>query len=124
MKIIPGFIILVFAGQCLWAGNFTKNDKCKAKPTVAQNITDRTSDSESIQDYNIQINGSSNLIKVSSENKTIRVNSSTSTNPKAENSIEINGEGNSVSISQETTGKVAVKQNGNNNRIMITQSIR
>jgi len=38
------------------------------------------------------------------------------------NTIEISGKGNSVSINQESKGKVEVKQRGNNNSIKISQS--
>lgn len=91
-----------------------------AKPVTATCTTGKTSPQN--PDYLISINGKQNTVNITTDGTAIKAAEPQTILPSDKNSIEINGEGNSVSINKETTAKVAVKQNGNSNRVSITQT--
>ena len=70
--------------------------------------------------YSIQMNGQSNEVTV---NKELQTETSPCKSEKP-NTIIVKGEGNTVSLSQtDKKSKVNISQNGNNNKISITQDI-
>jgi hypothetical protein len=77
---------------------------------------------DSIAKFSISIQGQQNLVTIKTDSLTVQTTKSIANQSKDSNTIEINGEGNSVSINQETKGNVAIKQSGNNNHINISQS--
>lgn len=85
--------------------------------TVGNNIN-----VDSIANNSININGKYNTVKIKIDSLSVQTTKSITNKSKDSNTIEINGESNSVSISQETKGKVAVEQSGNNNTVKIVQS--
>ena len=97
--------------------------KVDAKQIPGTCTQTKTSRENSNPDYSISINGKDNTLKIGTAGATEQ-STDTRTNQPGNNTVEINGEGNSVSISQDTTGKVAVKQNGKNNRVSITQTAK
>lgn len=77
---------------------------------------------DSIANYTISINGKQNLVTIKIDSLTVQTDKSITKKSKDSNSIEINGESNSVSVNQKSRGKVVVKQSGKINHINITQS--
>ena len=93
----------------------------KAKTVAgAQNPIVKT---DSVANYSISINGERNMVNVKTNSQTVQTSESIDNNPKADHTITINGKGNSVVVTPEDKkGKVTVSQNGNNNKVSITQS--
>lgn len=81
-----------------------------------------TMDVDSIANFSISIQGKQNLVTIKTDSLTIQTAKSFINKPKDSNTIEINGRRNSVSVTQDTKGKIEVKQSGNNNHINISQS--
>ena len=77
---------------------------------------------DSIANYAININGKQNSVTIKTDSLTVKTSESILNKSKDSNTIEINGESNSVSVNQETKGKIGVKQSGNNNTVKIVQS--
>lgn len=77
---------------------------------------------DSIANYSININGIQNSVTIKTDSLTVQTTKSIPNKLNDSNTIEINGEGNSVSINQDPKGKVEVKQNGKNNTVKISQS--
>lgn len=96
-----------------------QKEPVKQKTTVARNTNIIRTDS--ISDYSINVNGRLNSVHISSDNPSGK---SLEVDPKRKkNSVEINGEGNSVNITQgKSGGKVNIQQNGNGNQIRISQN--
>ncbi len=68
--------------------------------------------------YSIEVNGQTNSVKINN----VPVQSTTGKSDR-QNTIMVNGEGNSVSVNQDNQkSKVTISQNGNNNQISITQN--
>jgi len=118
------YILLLFSVSITWKSSALElpkhKDILKTKTTVClagNNIT-----VDSIANYSISINGKQNLVTIKTDTLTIQTAKSIPNKLKDSNTIEINGEGNSVSVNQDPKGKVEVKQSGNNNHINISQS--
>ena len=80
-------------------------------------------EADTITNYSININGKQDLVTIKTDSQTVQTTESIANQSIGSNSIEINGQGNSVAISQENKNdKVVVSQNGNNNSVKITQS--
>ena len=80
-------------------------------------------EADTITNYSININGKQDLVTIKTNSQTVQTSESINNNPKADHTITIKGEGNSVAINQEDKkGKVTITQNGNNNKVSITQS--
>jgi len=69
---------------------------------------------DSIANFSINRNGMQNSVKIISDSIKIETTESIITESKDSKTIEIKGKGNSVSISQESKGKIMVKQNEKN----------
>jgi hypothetical protein len=128
MKAIFTFMALLFL--CLIAiSNNSERDKQKKKEPVKPNSGINNDSLNNIADtlpnYSIHINGKSNSVQITSDNP---VGESQNANSKVKNNLnalEINGEENSVNISQNGNGgKVEIKQTGNHNQINISQSVQ
>jgi len=96
-----------------------QKEPAKQKAAVAANTNIIRADS--ISNYTINVNGGLNSVQISSDNPS---GNSLDADPKGKkNSVEINGEGNSVSITQgKNGGKVNIKQNGKGNQVSISQT--
>ncbi|BBE20871.1 hypothetical protein AQPE_5066 [Aquipluma nitroreducens] len=63
------------------------------------------------------------MVTIKTDSLTVQTTESIANQSIGSNSIEINGQGNTVAISQENKNdKVVVSQNGNNNSVNISQS--
>lgn len=96
------------------------NDIFKAKTPDCTKSSNSNIDSTT--NISISIQGKQNLVTVKTDSLAVQTDKSIINPSNDSNSVEINGEGNSVSVTQETKGKIAVKQSGNNNSVKITQS--
>jgi hypothetical protein len=131
MKAIFTFMALLFL--CLIAiSNNSERDKQKKKEPVKPNsginndsLNNINNIADTLPNYSIHINGKSNSVQITSDNP---VGESQNANSKVKNNLnalEINGEENSVNISQSGNGgKVEIKQTGNHNQINISQSVQ
>ena len=79
-------------------------------------------EADTVTNYSININGKQNLVTIKTDSVTVQTAKSITNKTKDGNIIEINGEGNSVSVSQKSKGKVVITQNGNSNTVKISQS--
>jgi len=77
---------------------------------------------DSTANFSISIQGQQNLVTIKTDSLTVQTAKSITNKSKDSNTIEINGEGNSVSVNQDIKGKIEVKQSGNNNTVNIVQS--
>jgi len=91
----------------------------KAKTSVCS--VGNNVEADTITNYSININGKQNLVTIKTDSVTVQTAKSISNKTKDGNTIEINGEGNSVSVTQKSKGKMVVTQSGNNNHINISQ---
>ncbi len=113
------FIIIITTPNGSATGIKKHRKAVKAKATVI--VDTKTTKAGDASDYVVSINGKQNTVKIGDAEVLIQ----TPANPveaTGKNTIEINGEGNSVTVNPETAGKVAVKQTGNKNRVNISQS--
>ena len=117
-------ILLVFSLSIMWESSAFEIPKHKDILTTKTQVCTAGSNItvDSIANYSININGKQNLVTIKTDSLTIQTANSIPNKSKDSNTIEINGEGNSVLVNQETKGRVEVKQSGNNNHINITQS--
>lgn len=90
-----------------------------AKPITATCTAGITSPQN--PDYSIRIDGKQNTVYITTTEPARKATETLTALPPDKNIVEINGEGNSVTISQETIGKVALKQSGKNNQVNISQ---
>jgi len=93
----------------------------KAKTSVCS--VGNNVEADTVTNYSININGKQNLVTIKTDSLTVQTTESIANQSIGSNSIKINGEGNSVSVTQDPKGKDEVKQNGNNNTVKISQSI-
>ena len=77
---------------------------------------------DSIADPSIKITGKLNTVHIITDSTEWKNNESKTRKPKDLNTIEINGENNSVVINQKKGEKVKTIQNGTGNKINISQS--
>jgi len=96
-----------------------QKEPAKQKAAVAANTNIIRADS--ISNYSINVNGGLNSVQISSDNPSGK---SLAVDPKEKkNSVEINGEGNSVKVHQSKNGgKVNIHQNGTGNNVSISQT--
>ncbi|WP_318348963.1 curlin repeat-containing protein [Aquipluma nitroreducens] len=93
----------------------------KAKTSVCS--VGNNVEADTITNYSININGKQDLVTIKTDSLTVQTTESIANQSIGSNSIEINGQGNTVAISQENKNdKVVVSQNGNNNSVNISQS--
>ena len=115
--------ILFFCISATSGGSGTGNKKHKepVKAKAAVSVDTKTAKAGDASDYTISINGLQNTVKIGSADAVTKTPANPAVEATAKNTIEINGQGNAVTVNPETTGKVAVKQTGNNNQVNISQ---
>lgn len=96
------------------------NDIFKAKTPDCTKSSNTNIDSTT--NISISIQGQQNLVTIKVDSLTIQTARSFINKSKDSNTIEINGEGNSVSVSQHPKGKAELKLNGDSNTVKIVQS--
>lgn len=116
LSFIVSFLCLAFGAQ---AQQPAKDDsvsmalKSRANRVVA----------DTVSNFSIKIDGPQNLVAIKTDSLKLQTTKSLPNNTKANNTIDINGQGNTVAISQEDkNNKVVISQNGNNNSVKIVQS--
>lgn len=105
------------------AGSQTANQKKLAKvKSTATGISEKNANKNS-SNYAININGPQNLVILTTDSLKIKTTETIANQTNADNIVDINGQGNTVAISQKSKNNtVAVSQNGNNNTVKIVQS--
>lgn len=123
MKVIFTMIAALFFFLSPLTG-LTENGIQNRKDTVKSKVAaSGIVQKDSISNYSININGKSNSVSINKEHFTQKDLSSHGNQKKASNIVEINGEGNSVTINQNNKcGSVNIQQNGTGNRVNISQS--
>ena len=118
-------VILIFwfnaSSNNAGSGKQKQKEPAKQKTAVARDTN--MIQAGSISDYSINVNGRLNSVQITSDTPAGK-RPETVTKPKNNsNSVEINGEGNSVNINQSKNGgHVNILQNGNGNKVNISQS--
>lgn len=123
MKVIFSLLIILFFCFCTFAG-LSENGIQKRKATKALKADSiPAKQKDSISNYSITINGELNAVSITKGNTATKNMETVGKPKKAANTIEINGEGNSVTINQNTKdSQVNVRQNGTGNRVNISQT--
>jgi len=105
------------------AGSQTANHKTPAKAkAAASGISDMDANKNS-SNYAININGPQNLVTIITDSLNVQTTETLPGKTNANNTVDINGQGNTVAVSQNTkNNKVVISQNGNNNTVNISQS--
>ena len=118
------FIIIALFFFCMpgIVSSQTANHKKHANVKATATDVSKKNKNTTTSNYAININGPQNLVTIKTDSLAVQTAKSITNKAKDNNSIEINGEGNSVSVNQESKGEVMVKQNGNNNSVKILQS--
>lgn len=118
------FKLFIFCFFCL-SVSFTSGTQKHIKNIKARIgvcCASQTAKTDSIPNFSITINGPQNIVTIKTDSLTVKTTETITNKAKAINTIKIDGKNNSVSVSQETKGKVSIKQNGNNNQVHLSQS--
>jgi len=117
MSVLLFFCLSSFAGL---SGNGIQNPKDTLKSKVASITVIRK---DSIPKNSININGKLNSVSIINGHSTQKNWDTDGKQKNISNSIEINGEGNSVNIHQNKNGgNVNIHQNGAGNKVNVSQS--
>ena len=126
MKAIFTFlVIIIFWLSALSSDSVSATCKhkepAKQKTAVAQDTSIIRVDS--VSNYSISLNGGSNSVLINNQSPVGKSSATGKQQKDKPNSVEINGEGNSVNIHQsENAGKVNIRQNGKGNQVNISQT--
>ncbi len=122
MKIIVAFLILLISFLNASPNVYgTIQEPAKQKNAVAGDTTRIAGNS--VSDYSINVNGQLNSVQITQTTTAGKSAGTVAKQKNTSNTIEINGEGNSVKIDQSKNGgRVNIQQNGNGNRVNISQS--
>ena len=126
MKVIYTFLLIIIfwlnaVSSDSVTGTHKQKEPAKQKTAVAGNTNIIRADS--VSNYSINVNGGSNTVQINNETPTVKSSATGEQQKDKPNSIEINGEGNSVNIQQgKNVGKVNIQQTGNGNRVNISQT--
>lgn len=117
------FAIIIFLNISLIPWGYPADGNQDRKIQVSSKIAANAVSKDTLSQNTIHINGKENVVSINNTNvsgcdaKTVQ-NKKTTTN-----TIDINGEANSVKIHQNgQTGSVNINQNGNGNQVNVTQS--
>ena len=123
MKKIFTIIALFFFCMPGIASSQTANHKKQAKvKATATDVSEKNANGNT-SNYSIHINGPQNLVTITTDSLKVQTTVSLPNKAETNNTVDINGQGNTVAISQENKNdKVVVSQNGNNNSVNISQS--
>jgi hypothetical protein len=114
------FWLNAISGECRF-GDKKQKESAQQKPSVARNKS--ITQTDSISGFLVNINGQSDSIQITKDTATIKSLEADGIHNIESNTIEINGEGNLVNITQDKNGgKVNIKQNGIGNHVNISQS--
>ena len=104
-------------------GSESVNHKKPVKAKAAATGVSEKNANKNSSNYAININGPQNLVIVTTDSLKVQTTKTLPNKANASNTIDINGQGNTVAISQNTkNNKVVISQNGNNNTVKISQS--
>jgi len=122
MKIIVAFLTLLISSLNASSTIYGSiQEPATPKNAVAGDTTRNLTDS--VSDYSITVNGELNSVQITQNTAAGKNEGTTAKQKNTPNTIEINGEGNSVKIDQRKNGgRVNIQQNGKGNRVNITQS--
>jgi len=125
MKVIITMSVLLFLCLSSIAGP-SENGNQNRKDTLKYKVADRCAiHKDSITNYSININGKLNAVSINNDNSTDKNIEKVGKPKNAANTVEINGEGNSVTINQNNKGgSVNIQQNGTGNQVNVSQSNR
>ena len=105
------------------SGNEIQNRKDTLKSKVAASCVNNIKHGDSIPKNSININGKLNSVSITNDHSTQKNLDTDGKQKNISNSIEINGEGNSVNIHQNKNGgNVNIQQNGAGNKVNVSQS--
>lgn len=117
MSVLLFFCLSSFSG---FSGNGIQNRKDTLKSKVASICVIRK---DSIPKNSININGKLNSVSITNDHLIVKNLDTDGKQKDIYNSIEINGEGNSVNIHQNKKGgNVNIHQNGTGNKVNVSQS--
>ena len=117
MSVLLFFCLSLLPGL---SGNEIQNPKDTLKSKVAASCVIRK---DSIPKNSININGKLNSVSIINGHSTQKNWDTDGKQIKTSNAIEINGEGNSVTINQNKNGgSVNIQQNGKGNKVNVSQS--
>jgi len=124
MKAVLTFLAIIILWLNAIAGysiSMKQKEPAKQKTVVVGNSNIIVADS--IPGYAISVSGGSNSVQINNQNPAMKSSATGEQQKDKPNSIEINGEGNSVNIQQSKNGgKVNIQQNGNGNQVTISQN--
>ena len=118
------FTLCIFCALCLCGAAKAERVNQKKTAKAKSGVTEIGAPNQKpIPDYSIRINGLENTVTVATDSVNVKTSETISNKTKVGNTIEINGQKNTVAISQvNKNNMVAVSQNGNNNAVKIVQS--
>jgi len=123
MKTIFNLIALTLFCLPGIAGSQTVKHKTLAEAKAAATGVSEKNANKNSSNYAININGPQNLVIITTDSLKIQTTKTLPNKTNTENIVDINGQGNTVAISQENkNNKIAISQNGNNNSVKIVQS--
>jgi len=123
MKTIFNLIALTLFCLPGIAGSQTVKHKTLAEAKAAATGVSEKNANKNSSNYAININGPQNLVILTTDSLNIQTTKTLLNNTNANNTIDINGKGNTAAINQENkNSKIVISQNGNNNSIKISQS--
>ena len=123
MKTIFNLIALtLFCLPGIAGSQIVKHKTLAEAKAAATGVSEKNANKNS-SNYAININGPQNLVILTTDSLKLQTTKTLPNNTNASNTIDINGQGNTVAISQNTkNNKVVISQNGNNNSVKISQS--
>lgn len=117
MSVLLFFCFSPFSGL---SGNGIQNPKDNVKPKVTASCVMQK---DSISKNSININGKQNSVSITNDYSTKKNLDADGKQKNTSSTIEINGEGNSVTINQnKKDGNVNIHQNGTGNKVNVSQS--
>ena len=121
----PIFLLFIFCVFCLCG--MAKPEHVNQKKTAKAKAGDTDNGVQNqpvvIPDYSIRIDGLENMVTVMTDSLSVKTSKTISTKTNAANTIEINGQKNTVAINQmNKNNTVAISQSGNNNTVKMVQS--
>jgi len=100
-----------------------QKEPAKQKTAVAGDTN--TLQTDSISSYSINVNGRQNSVQITNDTLAGKKLEKEAKQKNKPNSIDMNGEGNSVNIHQSKNGgHVNIQQNGNGNKVCVSQTNR
>jgi len=121
----PIFLLFIFCVFCLCGMAKPEHVNQKKTAKAKAGVTDLgvLNQPATMPDYSIRINGPENTVTVMTDSLSVKTSETISNKTNAGNTIEINGQKNTVAINQlNKNNTVAISQSGNNNTVKMVQS--